>query len=498
MLGLSSAPLVAAFLVATSSFAPAVAATPFDLLIPSLDSPSSITCKSSAVTSSLGLPPFNSSTYPARVDLGPVCLRQAAFTCCSAAHSEALLLRLLECEANDSSPKAVKCRGALAALRCYACEGTVGMLGEGAAEALPICSGFAAELYRSCTTDEKASSQLFFRADESTALAPSVPQICSESDLLCAPFTELHSSKEAFFSSLGLKIASKKEEQRLCWDGRLTSAATAAMKDKQGFSPSADQLRGIEGIANAAKTASGNNSPLQPAGAAGGGFKATARKRRGMQQEEEQGGSAAAASSFSSSAVLEAVRRAIYVHLSPFVGGTVAAVLARNLEAVGVAIGAILLAQLFLLRTLKQLKIQRTANTEREAAFASITRWAEGAGVSSSSSSNASNGGGDAISEEERQRRLALLAAARRRLGQGQRQEAKNFAAVSAATAAAAAMAAFPAPTTNSAATSDSHDENSDETKGATAALKTTTTGIADKNNNGGGGDGGGDDSDLE
>jgi hypothetical protein len=362
----------------------------FDELVPLL-SPQVITCKSSMATSGLGLPVFNQSTFPSRVDLGPVCLRQQGFTCASASHSEVLVLSMLACDTNaGNDKKASTCCSKLAALRCYGAEGVVGILGASAGQMLPVCSSFAKDLYRSCSAEG-----LFFVADESAVLTSALPQLCGESDILCAPFSELYADVQKLFTALGMRISGAGGIGETCWDNEGT---------KFSFVPSVERNKEIVELAQKAG--------LLPAGVAGGGFKATARKRR-SQKEEDSAASPPFSQSTEDLAFVDQLRRLFFAHTSPLLGKRVAIVLAKNLELVLGAFAAILSIN-WLSR-----RMNRKANSGR---------YSGNRGYSANAAASVLSGGsglGD-LSEKERQIRLAAI---QRRFQQQQQEQHQSSSA---------------------------------------------------------------------
>jgi len=265
----------------------------------------------------------NTSSFPSAVDLGPVCVSQRPFTCCTLNQAEQLVAWDRSCEAAaEDAGRGATCCTNMRKLRCYACDGLAGV-GLGA----PICSSFVDELWSSC-------KDVFVSSSESS-IGAAFPQPCSSEDLLCTTLSELHASGPELVESLGLAVAGTVDGSG-CFKGKSTV-------------PNREFVVVMEAVAQA--------QGLIPSSAVDSTQAVTRRRQqRAAEQAAAEASSGDSAPSRQSARgdddwwPMPTVRRALYAALHPLLGTATAWTVASNAEAILLGLGLSLLAQLLWLR----------------------------------------------------------------------------------------------------------------------------------------------------
>jgi hypothetical protein len=263
----------------------------------------------------------NTSSFPSAVDLGPVCVSQRPFTCCTLNQAEQLVAWDRACEtAADDAGRGATCCTNMRKLRCYACDGLAGV-GLGT----PICSSFVDELWSSCKDVFVSSSE--------NSIGAAFPQPCSSEDLLCTMLSELHVSGSAFVEYLGLAVAGAIDGSG-CFKGKSTV-------------PNREFVVVMEAVAQA--------QGLIPSSAVDSTQAVTRRRQqRAAEQAAAEVNSGDSAPSRQSGGddwwPMPVIRRGLYAALHPLLGTATAWTIASNAEAILLGLGLSLLAQLLWLR----------------------------------------------------------------------------------------------------------------------------------------------------
>lgn len=150
---------------------------------------------------------FGNATAPSIASLGPMCLSQQAFTCCSLSHAEQLATWSAACQ--DAAPEHLSCCADIIRLRCFGCDGAAA-IGMGR----PVCKSFADKLWASC-------GDVFLTAD-SAPVEGAWPSMCSKDALLCSRFDEMWGSVDAFLTAVGLPqslLPARGLDSPGCFDG---------------------------------------------------------------------------------------------------------------------------------------------------------------------------------------------------------------------------------------------------------------------------------------